>query len=150
MKSEVNMKDNSIGKYISIISRQTQAYISREMKKFGITGSEYLFLVNTPDEGVITQQEICNSFEVDPAFATRGVKRLVDKGYLSRKRSQTDKRSFEIALTEEGKLLKPLVQEKLQYWTTVLAGDMTDEEQDAFVNKLIELKNRANEDLQDE
>jgi len=27
---------------------------------------------------------------------------------------------------------------------------MTDEEQDAFVNKLIELKNRANEDLQDE
>jgi len=27
---------------------------------------------------------------------------------------------------------------------------MTDQEQDAFVNKLIELKNRANEDLQDE
>jgi DNA-binding MarR family transcriptional regulator len=142
------MEDNSIGKYISIISRQTQAYISREMHKLGITGSEYIFLVNTPDEGVITQQEICNSFELDPAFATRGVKSLVDKGYLIRTKSATDKRSYEIAITEKGKRLKPFVQERLDNWTAVLAGDMTKEEITEVINKLIELKNRANKEIQ--
>lgn len=142
------MEDKSIGKYISIISRQTQAYISREMQKLGVTGSEYIFLVNTPDEGVITQQEICNSFELDPAFATRGVKSLVDKGYLTRTKSKTDKRSYEIAITEEGKRLKPFIQERLDYWTAVLAGDMTKEEITEFINKLIELKNRAKKEME--
>lgn len=141
------MEDNSIGKYVSIISRQTQAYVSREMQKLGITGSEYIFLVNTPDEGVITQQEICNNFELDPAFATRGVKSLVDKGYLTRTKSKIDKRSYEIAITEKGKRLKPFIQERLDHWTTVLAGDMTKEEITEVINKLLELKNRANKEL---
>lgn len=142
------MKDNSIGKYISIISRQTQSYISSEMQKLGITGSEYIFLVNTPDEGVVTQQEICNSFELDPAFATRGVKSLVDKGYLTRTKSKTDKRSYEIAITEKGKRLKPFIREKLNYWTAILAGDMTKEEITEVINMFKEIKNRANKELQ--
>lgn len=142
------MEDKSIGKYISIISRQTQAYISREMHKLGISGSEYIFLVNTPDEGVITQQEICNSFELDPAFATRGVKNLVDKGYLTRTKSKTDKRSYEIAITDKGKQLKPLIRERLDHWTGVLAGDMTEEEITEVINKLIELKERAKKEME--
>lgn len=137
------MQTKSIGKYISIISRQSQAYISYEMKKFGITGSEYLFLIHTPNEGVITQQEICDDFKLDPAFATRGVKSLVEKGYLSREKSQVDKRSYDIALTDKGRTLKPLIQERLDNWSYTLAGDMTDEELYDFIDKLIEISKRA-------
>jgi|LGOV01.1.fsa_nt_gb DNA-binding MarR family transcriptional regulator len=142
------MEDKSIGKYISILARQSQAYISREMQKLGITGSEYIFLINTPNEGVVTQQEICNNFELDPAFATRGVKSLVGKGYLTRTKSKTDKRSYEIAITEKGKKLKPFIQERLDHWTEVLAGDMKNDDITEVINTLIELKNRANKEIQ--
>lgn len=141
------MKNYSIGKYISIISRQTQVYISREMLKIGITGSEYIFLVNTPDDGVITQQEICNRFELDPAFATRGVKSLVAKGYLIREKSLVDKRSFEISVTDKGRALKPAIHEILDHWTDVLAGDMPETEREDMMNKLIDFKNRANKEI---
>jgi len=141
------MHSSSIGKLISIISRQTQNYISREMQRLGITGSEYIFLVNTPDEGEITQQEICNQFELDPAYATRGVKSLVAKGLLNREKSTIDKRSYEITLTDEGRLMKPKIQKVLDHWTDVLAGDMSQEEKDDIIETLMGFKTRANEEI---
>lgn len=126
----------SIGKYISIISRQFQIYISRELKDYDVTGSEYIFIVNVPKHGFITQKEICDEFSLDPAFATRGVKSLEKKGFVIRTKNENDKRSHYISLTEKGRVVQPIIQEKLQNWTRILAGGDSHDEIKNAVNKL--------------
>lgn len=142
------MGNESIGKIISIIARQNQMYLVKEMNKIGISGSEYIFIANIPDKGFATQQQICNEFEVDPAFATRSVNSLVKKGYVEKLKSKLDKRSYELRLTENGLLKKRQVRDRLDYWTEVLKGDMDDLEVDALLKVLLELKERAGNELQ--
>lgn len=134
----------SIGKLISIISRQNQIYLIREMNKIGITGSEYIFIANVPDTGFTTQQEICNDFQLDPAFATRSINSLVKKGYLEKVKSKYDKRFFEIRLTKEGIPIKMQVKSKLNYWSVVLGGNMKESEIDDLLITLNKIKQRAN------
>lgn len=137
----------NIGKLISIMARQNQMYIVREMNKIGITGSEYIFIANVPDTGFTTQQKICNDFELDPAFATRSINSLVKKGYLEKVQSKHDKRVFEIKLTKKGSPIKKQVKNKLNYWSDVLSDNMAESEIDELLITLNEIKQRANKEI---
>lgn len=86
------MTEKSIGKYISILSRQSQIYINRELKNYNITSSEYTFLLNVPDYGDINQKQICDQFSIDQAMATRSMKSLEKKGLVLREKNPSDKR----------------------------------------------------------
>jgi DNA-binding MarR family transcriptional regulator len=114
------MKRESLAKIIGIIARQNRIYLVKEMNKIGVSGTEYIFIANIPDYEFTTQQKICNEFEFDSAFATRGVNSLVKKGLVEKVKSKEDTRSFEIKLTDEGRKIKKSVNEKLEYWTNVL------------------------------
>lgn len=137
----------NIGKMISIIARQNQMYLVKEMNKIGITGSEYIFIANIPDEGTVIQQEICNELELDPGFATRSVKSLINKGYVVKVKNQQDKRAYNLKLSKRGLLKKKLVLEKLDYWNEVVAGNMTDIEIEKMFCNLIEIKKRIRNEL---
>lgn len=141
-------EDQNIDKYLSKITRKSQVYISIEMAKLGISGSECLFLINVPDDGAITQQEMCNYFEFDSAFATRGVKSLIAKGLLNKVKNKKDRRSFEISLTEKGKKLKPTVFKVLSRWSDILVTDLTLEEKRDMIGKLKKINLRAKAELQ--
>lgn len=147
-ENNLNEKDENIDEYISKISRKSQVYITIEMAKLGISGSECLFLINVPDHGVITQQEMCNLFEFDAAFATRGVKKLIAKGLLNKNKDESDKRSFKISLTEKGKLLKPRAFGILNHWSNVLATDLNKKEKKDLIEKLKKMNIRAKTELQ--
>lgn len=94
------MNKTNIGKYISILSRQFQIYINRELKEHDISSSEYIFIVNIPDDGDINQKQICDSFEIDQAMATRSMKSLEEKGLVLREKNPHDKRAYMIPLTK--------------------------------------------------
>lgn len=55
----------SIGKEISILYRQFNIYITRELKDLNIMPSEYIFIVNIDEGKSCNQQEICDSFVID-------------------------------------------------------------------------------------
>lgn len=56
------------------------------------------------------------------------VKRLVQLGYVSRKRSPVDRRSYSLALTEKAKALVPSVIDAMNEWETGLTSDFSFEE----------------------
>lgn len=116
-----------VGKEIGIIMRQSQSCLAKRFQNIDITISEYMFLINIPDEGYLTQKEICNELVIDEACATRAIKSLQKKELIYKTKSIKDKRAFEITLTDEGRKRKVKVFEILDDWNKIILSDFSEE-----------------------
>ena len=134
----------SIGKWISILHRQSQIYINRELKPYGLNSSEYIYLVNLASENEgVNQKYLSNLIIIDDALTTRAMKSLENKGYITREKSRDDKRSYHIKLTQKGVEIQPIILDKLINWTDIISEGMKDEEKDCIIQKLMVMSNNA-------
>lgn len=138
-----NQEFKSIGKWISILHRQSQIYLNRELKPYNLNSSEYIYLVNLAENDGVNQKYLSDMIIIDDALTTRVMKRLENKGYIVRKKSQDDKRSYTIRLTEKGVKIQPIILEKLKYWTDVISESIDEDEKDFIIKKLKEMSNNA-------
>ena len=141
MKKE---ETKSIGKWISIIHRQSQIYLNRELKKYDLNSSEYIYLINLSDskEG-INQKQLSDMIYIDDALTTRSMKSLEDKGYLTREKSTKDKRSFNIKLTKKGRDMVPLIHQILNNWTGIISENINEKETEHIIEKLMTISDNA-------
>ena len=96
--------------YFFWIDRTVKAYrgySQQELNKLGvkITSDQWVVLKRISEEEGINQKEVANSTFKDPASITRIIDGLEKKGWVERKTGNTDRRSFELFLTKEGKKL---------------------------------------------
>lgn len=139
----MDSSDKSIGKWISILYRQFQIYINRELKEYDINSSEYIYLANIAQNEGENQKSLSDRLKIDKSFTTRVMRNLEQKGYLTRTQNPQDKREYIINLTDKGKEIQPIILEKLQYWTKVLSGDWEMSEVDKIINQLQTMSERA-------
>ncbi|WP_020613782.1 MarR family winged helix-turn-helix transcriptional regulator [Sediminispirochaeta bajacaliforniensis] len=134
----------SIGKWISILHRQAQIYLNRELKPYGLSSSEYIYLVNLGAEGDgINQKHLSDMIIIDDALTTRVMKNLENKGYIIREKSQIDKRSYNIRLTKKGIEIQPIILKVLKNWTDIIGEGMNDAERDSIIQKLTVMSHNA-------
>lgn len=126
----------SIGKWISILHRQSQIYINNELKSYDLNSSEYIYLINLAGNEGVNQRFLSDLLIIDDALTTRVMKGLEEKGYIIREKNLGDKRSYNIRLTEKGNQIQPIVLEKLHYWTDILSTNMNEEEMNFIFEKL--------------
>lgn len=140
------MKDypiKSIGKWISILHRQSQVYLNRKLKPYGLNYSEYIYLVNLQESDEVNQKHLSDLLIIDGAFTARALKSLENKGYIIREKSRSDKRSYKIKLTEKGIKIQPIILEALKSWTDIISEGMDEEEKDSIIQKLKAMSNNA-------
>lgn len=137
------MVNNSLGREISILARQFNIYIARELKELDIMPSEYIFIANIEKGRKCSQQELCDYFVIDKAVATRAVRSLISKGLLTREKNTADKREYVLSLTEKGEVVRPVIIEKLNNWTKILGGDLTKDEIEIQCNQLKNMRKNA-------
>jgi DNA-binding MarR family transcriptional regulator len=134
----------SIGKWISILHRQAQIYLNRELKPYGLNSSEYIYLVNlAAGNNGVNQKQLSDMIIIDDALTTRAMKSLENKGYIVREKSQSDKRSYNIRLTEKGIRIQPIILGILKKWTDIISEGMNEEEKDLIIQKLKAMSNNA-------
>jgi DNA-binding MarR family transcriptional regulator len=71
------------------------------------------------------------------------MKSLESKGYVVREKSQSDRRSYRINLTEKGVSIQPIILKTLKEWTDIISEGMDEEEKIAIIQKLIVMANNA-------
>ena len=95
--------DDSIGHLL----RQAMASLSRaaeaEMKLVGLTSVQWAPLMMIARGGHPTAASLARDLNTDTGAMTRMLDRLEAKGLLTRRRSETDRRVVELALTEQGR-----------------------------------------------
>ncbi len=71
-----------------------------------LTYTQYIAMMVLWESGEITVKELGDRLWLDSGTLTPVLKKLESKGYLTRRRSDSDERSVVLALTEEGKALQ--------------------------------------------
>ena len=142
------MDKSVIWRYISALHRSHQRYLSRVMQPLGITASEITFVVCLCKIGTGSQRQLSRELSVDEALTVRAVKSLEQKGIVRRRRSETDRRQYEVALTPLGESIRPQVFASMEEWAGELLSGFSEEEIQLLSAMLETMYQRAGETLQ--
>jgi len=118
----------SVAKWISVLHRQFQMYLNRELKAYGIRSSEYIYLVNLYEKDGVSQETLSRNLYINKAATARAISRLEKLGLVRRTRDAADARAYAVTLTPDGLKLRGVIHDKLQKWTRTLESGLTDEE----------------------
>ena len=110
------MPSSKIGKYISILNRQSQKYLHHLVEQYGIGYSSYYFVMYIGANPKCSQREMCDSMAMDQAMATREMRRLEKSGYIIREKRPGNAKTYEISLSESGEKLYLKLKDKLTAW----------------------------------
>jgi len=136
-------QEKSVGKLISCIHRYTHIHMHKKMETYGIGSGQLFFLTRLYRHEGINQETLAEILSVDKATCARAIKKLEEQGFVIRKRDETDKRSYQILLTDKAKKLKPQIKQTLQEWTRNLLKGFTKKEQQQLFNYLERIEHNA-------
>ena len=95
-----------------------------------------MFLIGLLETGSVTMSEIAAETRVHPTVVTRFMDRMVDKGFVERRRDEDDRRVVRVSLTEKGKeTAEKLLQNYLDRVDAALKG-ASKKERDSLIAQL--------------
>lgn len=131
------------GKYISVLHRQEQKYVTRSMKEYGLGYSSYNFLLQISVREGCNQKQLSKYMAMDEALATRTIRTLVEQGYLTRKKDRANPRSYSLYITDQGKSLIPLIQKTLSDWWAGITEDLDENQKEILAAQLQSMSEKA-------
>lgn len=106
-----------------------QCFINEKLEPYHIGSGQYIFLLVLFREDGINQEILSEIVKVDKATTGRAIKRLIEEEYVYRLRDPEDKRSYQIFLTDKGRLLRPILMDILKEWNSLLLQDQEEKKQ---------------------
>jgi DNA-binding MarR family transcriptional regulator len=98
------------------VFRQLKSEIG-ELFRSELTGNEFRILAMLDEGGAIRVTDLSKRLQVSASHITAVTDGLLEKGFIDRKKSPSDRRSVEISLTEAGKkVFKQLEEKKSEYF----------------------------------
>ena len=130
------MQNSTPGKLISVLSRYSNIYISKQLEPFNIGKGQFWLLFFLYQKDGLTQEELSQLLTVDKSTTARAVAKLENAGYISKKLNTRDLRANQIFLTVKAKELKPRIHSILTEWNKILSAGMTEEEMEKTLHLL--------------
>ncbi len=96
-------KNESVGYLVTLASRKLLRNIETGLKPFNLTANQWAPLLALANERCNTVAGCARETGIDNGAMTRMLDRLEVKGFVSRKRSNNDRRVVNITLTSQGK-----------------------------------------------
>lgn len=133
----------NIERFVGVLNRQSQAYISNAFKKIDISYSECIFLSNLYDNEGVNQEELSSILFIDKTITAKTIKSLEEKGFLIREKCETDKRSKRLYLTNKGRGCKEEILSLLEKWINFITDGMDRKTKSIIFNGLQLMAERA-------
>ncbi|MGL5765480.1 MAG: MarR family winged helix-turn-helix transcriptional regulator, partial [Sarcina sp.] len=99
MTTNENLK---LSKNLSIFRKSYHLYLNERFKNTDLTVSEFNYMKELIVGDGLLQDKIIKNLAIDKAAASRIAQTLEKKNFIKRVKNETDKRNFNIFLTEEG------------------------------------------------
>lgn len=127
------------GKYISLLSRLILKETTQSISKLNLSTIEYSYIMILFDKEISSQEELTKAAMVDKAQTTRAIQRLLERGLIHKQKDSTDKRVYNISLTQKGLQLVPKIREEIVSFETKLNQGLTYQEQKQMKKYLIQM-----------
>jgi len=115
-------------RHVGKASRAYNLYRNEKMERLGISGSQGTFLLAVIRHPGVSQEELADRLVFNKSSVARKIAELEAKGFVFRRRSETDKRQFCVFATEEGAKLAPEIIRINQEFFSRLKESFTEEE----------------------
>ena len=131
--------DQRISRLLREIERTRRSYMDRELKRIGLQGDMYLYLLQISRLPGISQDQLAGELLVEKGNVARNAKKLCDLGYIVRETSVSDKRLYELFLTEKGTAATSEVRRVLVRWHQTVTSGMDETARHQLVESLTEI-----------
>ncbi|AEA34392.1 transcriptional regulator, MarR family [Hippea maritima DSM 10411] len=112
-----------LGKWISILYRYSMIHANEKLKPFNMTSSQLMFFIFMVDNPGITQEGLSCMLKINKSTTAKAIKVLEKNGYLIRKISEKDKRSYNLYPTQKAIEVRKQIRLLALEWDDVLCKD---------------------------
>ncbi|GGD57940.1 MarR family winged helix-turn-helix transcriptional regulator [Paenibacillus nasutitermitis] len=144
MAANENVLERSVGALMGVTYRKMTNVLQARLKDYEITTEQWSVLFQVDQTDGLIQKEIAELAGKDKATTTRILDHLEEKGLISRKMSESDRRSFQVSSTDKGALL---LKETLPIEKQVnqeIKQCMTDDEHELLMELLLRINHHVN------
>lgn len=106
------------------------------MKAYGLSSSEYFYLLALYREDGLSQDNLTHRLFVDKAATARAVKSLETKGFVTRSKDDRDRRVNHVHLTDLAHHVRPDLLRVLKTWNTKMIDHLSDAQAVELSNNL--------------
>lgn len=124
----IDTRREPIGKYLSIINRKGNVFITKEISKFGIGSGQVMFLMELYKKDGISQEELSEVLNIDKATTCRAIKKLEESEFLTRVKDKNDKRAYKLYLTQKSKDMEESIRDVLRICEDHISKNLSEEE----------------------
>jgi DNA-binding MarR family transcriptional regulator len=122
------MRNQILGKFLSFLGRKTHQELDRILSPLQVSSSTYRVLIKAHHQPGITQNQIATAFNVDKANISRAVSKLIQQGFLKKKKA-ADRRNFSLYLTKQGQIITKKVISNMKNWQERVLSDFSKQEE---------------------
>lgn len=134
---------DTIGFLISRTNYKLKHELNHNIKPFNVTTEQWGIVNTLWNNDGISQKELSGRVHKDQPTTARILDKLENKGFVKRRASPDDRRTFLIYLTEEGRNLRERLAPLSEKTLEKAMGDFSDEE----INQLKKMLNRIYNNL---
>jgi DNA-binding MarR family transcriptional regulator len=128
-RGEVRKEDAAtLEKNLRIISTRIRREGRKVLRDFPITPAQFDVLQTLFFQGEKRMSDISRNLGITKSTTTGLVKRLIDAGFIERRRSERDRRSFIIGISSSGKsLIEKVIDRRVEYLRSVMTEISTEQ-----------------------
>lgn len=143
------MAQESIGKYISVLSKYLNYYINKRVKYYNINKTQVEMLMILYQEEGITQNRLGENLMLDKITVTKQLDGLINEGYIVKRSGKEDKRTRELYVTEKANNIEKELRQILKETTEILSRDFNEEENKIIRELLKRMSNNIYQEVSD-
>lgn len=130
------MKRIEVLRDIGKIARALDSIANIEFKEYQLSKGQYLYLIRIFENPGIIPDRLAEMIKVDRTTAARAIKKLEEKGFISKEADDVNKKIRRLFVTEDGAKLVPIIQLENQYSNQIALQNLSKKEIEAFSKAL--------------
>ncbi|MCM1991357.1 MarR family winged helix-turn-helix transcriptional regulator [Oceanirhabdus seepicola] len=115
---------NLMGRWISVLYRQFQVYINKELKELNISSSEYIYIIELFMDDGVSQDDLSKQLFINKSAVARSISSLEKKNYVLRRTDKYDKRIKRVYLTEKSREIEEKLFKALENWDSIIKANI--------------------------
>lgn len=121
------------------IYRTLNSFTDFLVKPMQLEKGQYQFLVRIDEHPGINQQSLSDLLLVDKTTTAKAVNKLVEKGYITKKRNEKDKRNFQLFLTESGESVCSFLRKEEQFAIYASLNHISNQDAEQLLEQLVDI-----------
>ncbi|MEN1968083.1 MarR family transcriptional regulator [Lentibacillus sp. N15] len=117
-------------------SKSIEERIKQDIKRYGVSTTEFTILEALYHKGKLTVQQICDAVLINSGSMTYVIDKLQKRGLLERSASEHDRRVVHVHITDEGKQLMDDIFPKHQAVIEEIFTDIEPDEKQKLIDLL--------------